>query len=162
MIIAYKEVKYTAAKPKLRIYKLKSANWKVKGDNQDIVVEKCVKKDDGSIAFIIHEKRIPSDWNHSYSINCYKGKGDAIGGLKLLDQMLKVIKGMLVQIIRDQIDFNPMQFGFMPSGGTIDATSILRQIQKKYLSKKKDIYFRKSVWLCTSQSSSVGNENIRC
>ena len=34
-----------------------------------------------------------------------------------------------------------MQFGFMPRRGTIDAIFIARQLQEKYLGKKKNLYF---------------------
>ena len=34
-----------------------------------------------------------------------------------------------------------MHFGFMPRRGTTDAIFILRELQEKYLQKKKNIYF---------------------
>ena len=34
-----------------------------------------------------------------------------------------------------------MQYGFMPGRGTIDAIFILRQLQEKYLGKKKCLYY---------------------
>ena len=34
-----------------------------------------------------------------------------------------------------------MQFGFMPGRSTIDAIFILRQLQEKFLGKKKNLYF---------------------
>ena len=63
---------------------------------------------------IIAENKIPDDWCLSYIINCYKGKGDALlrgnyRGLKLLDQVMKVI--------RTQVDLDAMEFGFMPGRG---------------------------------------------
>ena len=95
---------------------------------------------------IIQEERIPDDWNLSYIINCYKGKGDALErgnyrGLKLLDQVLKVIERVLETLIRQQVDIDAMQFGFMPGRGTTDAIFILRQLQEKHLAKRKDLYF---------------------
>ncbi|KAI8516232.1 Kinesin-like protein kif22 [Branchiostoma belcheri] len=57
---------------------------------------------------IIKEERIPNDWNLSYIINCYKGKGDPLErgnyrGLKLLDQVLKVVEKVLEPMIREQV-----------------------------------------------------------
>ena len=48
---------------------------------------------------------------------------------------------MLEPIIREQININDMQFGFMPGKGTMDAIFILRQLHEKYIMKKKDMYF---------------------
>ena len=57
---------------------------------------------------IISENRIPADWENSFMISLYKGKGDALErgnyrGLKLLDQCLKVIERIVEVIIRDRI-----------------------------------------------------------
>ena len=95
---------------------------------------------------VIAEGRIPHDWSRSYIINCFKGKGDALEranyrGLKLLDQVMKVMERVLETIIRTQVDIDAMQFGFMPGRGTTDAIFILRQIHEKYLRKQKDLFF---------------------
>ena len=46
---------------------------------------------------IISEGRIPTDWQESYIVNLYKGKGDTLNrgnyrGLKLIDQVMKVLE----------------------------------------------------------------------
>ena len=94
---------------------------------------------------IIKEDRIPSDWNLSYIVKLYKGKGDALSrdnyrGLKLLDQVMKIIERVLDSVIRYQVDIDSMQFGFMPCQGTTDAIFILRQLQKKHLGKHKPYF----------------------
>ena len=43
--------------------------------------------------------------------------------------------------IRDAVDIDEMQFGFMPGKRIIDAIFIARQIHERYLEKKKDLYF---------------------
>ena len=94
---------------------------------------------------VVFEGKIPSDWDDSFIINLYKGKGDALErgnyrGLKLTDQVLKVIERILEKCIRQIIDIDSMQFGFMPGRGTTDAIFIVRQIQEKYLAKNKNLY----------------------
>ena len=95
---------------------------------------------------IIYESAIPEDWDLSCIINCFKGKGDALDrgnfrGLKLIDQVLKIVERIIESLIRSQISIDSMQFGFMPGRGTIDAVFILRQLHEKYLGKKKNLYF---------------------
>ena len=95
---------------------------------------------------IIEQRTIPSDWELSYILNCFKGKGDATEcgnyrGIKLLDQVLKVVERVIEVIIRKQVDIDSMQLGFMPGRSTTDAIFILRQLHEKNLSKKKDLYF---------------------
>ena len=38
------------------------------------------------------------------------------------------------------VGIDKMQFGFMPGCGTTNGISILRQLQEKYLAKKKNLY----------------------
>ena len=94
---------------------------------------------------LINDNAIPSDWEDSFIINLYKGKGNALErgnyrGLKLLEQVMKVIERVLEKIIRERIAIDDMQFGFMPGRGTTDAIFILRQMQEKYLGKNKTLY----------------------
>ena len=85
---------------------------------------------------IIYESAIPEDWDLSYIINCFKGKDDALDrgnfrGLKLIDQVLKIIERIIETLIRSQINIDSMQFGFMRGRGTIDAISILQQLARE-------------------------------
>ena len=88
----------------------------------------------------------PTDWESSFIINIYKGKGDALTrgnyrGLKLLDHVMKGVERVIEKIIRQRILIDNMQFGFMPGRGTTDAIFILRQLQEKHLAKNKNLYF---------------------
>ena len=88
---------------------------------------------------------IPTDWQDSIIINCYKGKGDATDrgnyrGLKLLDHVMKVMERVVDGLIRSCVNIDNMQFGFMPGRGTTDAIFIVRQLQEKFLAKDKTLY----------------------
>ena len=79
----------------------------------------------------------------SVIVNCFKGKGDALErgnyrGLKLVDQVMKVIERVIDKLLRERIDIDEMQFGFVPGRGTTDAIFLLRQLQEKYLGKRKN------------------------
>ena len=95
---------------------------------------------------IVYEQRVPDDWLRSMIINVYKGKGDALErgnyrGIKLLDQVMKVMERVLEGMIRDRVTISDMQFGFMPGRGTTDAIFLVRQLQEKYRAKKKELYY---------------------
>jgi len=62
-------------------------------------------------------------------------------GIKLLEHALKVVERILENRIRQQIDIDDMQFGFMKGKGTTDATFIVRQMQEKFRAKGKKLYF---------------------
>ena len=62
-------------------------------------------------------------------------------GLKLVDQVLKVVERVIEKMIRECIVIDDMQFGFMPGRGTTDAIFIVRQLQEKFLDKNKNLYF---------------------
>ena len=42
--------------------------------------------------------------------------------------------------MRDVVNVDDIQFGFMPERGTTDAILILRQIQEKYIGKNRNLY----------------------
>ena len=48
---------------------------------------------------------------------------------------------ILNTFIRNVISIDGMQFSFMPGRSTIDAIFILRQLQEKFLGKKKNLSF---------------------
>ena len=81
----------------------------------------------------------------SIIINCFKGKGDAVEhgnfrGLKLLDHLMKVFERVIEKYIREAINIDDMQFGFMPGKGTMDAIFITPIMQERFLAKKKDLF----------------------
>ena len=94
---------------------------------------------------IVKTGEIPTDWQDSIIINCYKGKGDATDrgnyrGLKLLDHVMKVLERVVDGLIRSIVNVDNMQFGFMPGRGTTDAIFIVRQLQERHLAKDKTLY----------------------
>ena len=100
----------------------------------------------GLLNKIVRDGVVPAEWELSTIVNCYKGKGDALErgnyrGLKLTDQVLKVMERVVEQLIRRIVNIDQMQFGFMPGRGTTDAIFVLRQLQEKYLAKRKNLYF---------------------
>ena len=74
-------------------------------------------------------------------VSVYKGKGNALEcgsyrGIKLLDQVMKVLERVTEKRVRDKVQIDSMQFGFRPGRGTTDAIFILRQMQERFLAKK--------------------------
>ena len=79
-------------------------------------------------------------------MNCFKNKGDATKRgnyrwFKLLEHMMKVSERAIEQNIRELVDIDAMQFGFIPGKGSMDAIFIARQLQDRYLEKKKKLSF---------------------
>jgi len=94
---------------------------------------------------IVKEGRIPDDWRKSWMVCVYKGKGDALNcgsyrGIKLLDQVMKVFESILETRLRSKVKLDDMQFGFRPGKGTTDAIFVIRQVQERFLEKKKDLW----------------------
>ncbi len=67
---------------------------------------------------------MPDDWRKSWIVNVYKGKGDAMEsyrGIKLLDQVMKILERVVEKRIRSIVNIDRMQFGFRAGCGTTDA-----------------------------------------
>ena len=93
-------------------------------------------------AAIIRDGKVPSDWEQSFIVCLYKGKGDALErgnyrGLKLTEQVLKVLERIVDGLIRQVVSIDDSQFG--PGRGTTDAIFVVRQLQK-YLAANKRLY----------------------
>ena len=61
------------------------------------------------IGDIIFENHIPSEWQESHIVSVYKSKGDALNrsncrGLKLIDQVMKVLERVVEGFIRQSGD----------------------------------------------------------
>ena len=94
---------------------------------------------------IISEGCIPTDWQESFIVNLYKGKGDALNrdnyrGLKLIEQVMRVLEHVVEGLIRQRVEIDEMQCGFMSGRGTTDAIFIVRQLQEKHLAANKPLY----------------------
>jgi hypothetical protein len=94
---------------------------------------------------IVNDGKIPTDWRKSWMVTVYKGKGDSLEcgsyrGIKLLDQVMKVFERVIEAKLRKRVEIDGMQFGFRPGKGTTDAIFIIRQVQEKFLAKKKDLW----------------------
>ena len=89
---------------------------------------------------------IPTDWQESFILNLYKGKGDALEqgnfyGLKLTYQVMKLLERVLDSFIQEMVDIDAMQFGFVPGRATTDTIFIICQLQEYNIAANKPLYF---------------------
>ena len=70
-------------------------------------------------------------WDHEkFIVNLYKGKGETLDcgnyhGLKLTDQVMKLLEWVLDFNIHKMVNINEIQFSFVPGRGTTDAIIIV-------------------------------------
>ena len=94
---------------------------------------------------IIRDGKVPTDWEQSFIVCLYKGKGDALDrdnyrGLKLTEQAMKILERTVDGLISQVVSIDDSNFGFVPGRGTTDAIFVVRQLQEKYLAVKKRLY----------------------
>ena len=94
----------------------------------------------------VKEGCIPEDWKSSVVLPIYKGKGDPMEcgsyrGIKLLEHATKVVEKLFEHRIRQQVEIDDMQFGFMKGKRTTDAIFMARQMQENFRVKGKKLYF---------------------
>ena len=93
---------------------------------------------------IVKEGSFPEDWKSNVVLPIYKGKGDPMecgsyGEIRLLEHAMKVVERIFEHIIRQQIEIDDMQFGFMKGKGTTDAIFMARQMQENFRVKGKKL-----------------------
>ena len=94
---------------------------------------------------IIRDGKVPTDWEQSFIVCLYKGKGDALDrgnyrGLKLTEQAMKILERIVDGLLRQVVSIDDSQFGFVPGRGTTDAIFLVQQLQEKYLAANKRLY----------------------
>ena len=53
-------------------------------------------------------------------------------GLKLTEQVMKVLERIVDGLIREVVSFDECQFGFIPGRGTADVIFVVRQLREIY------------------------------
>ena len=61
-------------------------------------------------------------------------------GLKLREQVMKVLERIVDGLIRQVVSTDDSKFGFVPGRGTTDAIFVVSQLQEKYLAANKRLY----------------------
>ena len=109
-------------------------------------------------AAIIRDGKEPSDWEQSFIVCLYKGKVDALErgnyrGLKLTEQVMKILERIVDGLIRQLVSIDDSQFGFVSGRRTTEAIFVVKQLQEKYLAANKRLYMtfvdrvpRKVIW----------------
>ena len=87
---------------------------------------------------------MPKDWRKSWMLSIYKGKGDVLDcrshrSINLIDHLMKVLVRLAEKKVKSKSTLDSMQFGFTSGKETTDAIFIVRQMQEKYLAKKKEL-----------------------
>ena len=75
------------------------------------------------------------EWRRSVLIPIYKSKGDAqcCGNYrgKLMSHTMKIWERIIEARLRDSVEINKQQYGFMPGKGNTDAMFALRMLMEK-------------------------------
>lgn len=87
--------------------------------------------------------QMPRQWRTSYSILLYKGKGDTrkcnnYRTIKLMVHTLKICERVLDSRIRERIDIDKNQCGFVGGKSTVDAIQSLKILIEKHRDAEKD------------------------
>ena len=95
---------------------------------------------------IIHFEKIPIEWEQNIIISLYKGKGIALEwgnywGLKLLDQVMKVLNRVAENFLRQQMHINDMRFGHLLGRSITDAIFTVRQEMFRAINMKPYLAF---------------------
>ena len=59
---------------------------------------------------------------------------------------MKVLERVVEGLIRQRVEIDEMQCGFMSGRGTTDAIFIVRQLQEKHLAANKPLYMALLTW----------------
>ena len=89
-----------------------------------------VKKMTEICNMVVDERKIPRDWELSTLLPIYKGKGDPLEcgahtAIKLLEHEMTLFERVLERRLREKVNINDIQFGFMPGKETTDGIFVV-------------------------------------
>ena len=93
---------------------------------------------------VIHFGRTLTEFEESLIVSLYKGNGVALErenyrSLKLLDQVVKDIKRVAENFLKQKVRIDDLNFGFMSARITKDATVIVRPLKEKFHTINKTV-----------------------
>ena len=108
--------------------------------------DKCLKSLTNIFNDILFKNKLTEEWMLSSLVPIFKGKGDPLNpnsyrGIKLLEHAFKLYEKILDGRLREVVDIDKMQYGFMPRRGTVDAVFVLRRLTEKFRAKNKKLLF---------------------
>ena len=82
----------------------------------------------------------------SLLVPIFEGKGGPLNpnsyrGTKLLEYVFKLYEQVLDGRLREVVDIDKMQYGFIPGRGTVDAVFVLSRLSEKCRAKNKKLFF---------------------
>ena len=91
---------------------------------------------------VVREGAIPREWELSTLIPIFKGEGDPMEcgsyrAVKLLEHGMKVLEGFWEKRLREKVKIAGHAVWVCP----VDAIFMVRQLQEKFLEKRKDLLF---------------------
>ena len=91
---------------------------------------------------VLDGKGMPEEWQTNVLVPIFKGKGDVrkcstYRRVKLLEHAMKIVERVLERRIREFVNIDLMQHGFLPGRETTDALCVVRRMQEEDRDKKK-------------------------
>ena len=107
--------------------------------------DKCLKSLTNIFNDILFKNTLLEEWMLSSLVPIFKGKGDPLNpnsyrGIKLLEHAFKLYE-VSDGRLREVVDIDKMQYGFMPRKGTVDAVFVLRRLSEKFRAKNNKLFF---------------------
>ena len=107
---------------------------------------KCLKSLTITFNDVLFKDKLPEEFMLSSLVPIFKGKGDPLNsnpyrGIKLLEHAFKLYEKILDRRLREVVDIEKMQYGFMPGRGTVDAVFILSILTEIFRAKNKKLFF---------------------
>ena len=95
---------------------------------------------------ILFKVKLLEEWMLSSLVPIFKKKGDPLNpnfyrGIKLSENAFKLYEKVLDGRLREVVDIDKMQYGFIPGRGNVDAVFVLRRLSEKVRAKNKKLFF---------------------